>query len=315
MDDHLSGTSLVTSDNGTSLGNMKYYPFGVCRNSPENFPTDKLFTGQRLDDTGLYYYGARYYDATMGRFISADTIIPNPANPQAFNRYTYCLNNPLKYVDPSGRTVYIGDYDMEYLDWIKELIEEAGGHISQCSNSIAKVYASGEYQAYDVFRNLSAKTAFMAIQMEQSEEHDVYITSSSDVSYWGSTEKSGSDYYMTLHEDMFIPGYWGLEDFEQGWEVMSQTSLYILDVSAPFNPLDFIVTTIIDLIPSVKYLNDIDPAYQYAIGNQGLAKTIADYGVSFIPGVNSLYSLIDSLCSQQAAYDAFMQATGGYPWR
>jgi|GEM_PF-6133216 len=38
----------------------------------------------------------------MGRFISPDTIIPHPANPQSFNRYSYCLNNPLKYRDPNG---------------------------------------------------------------------------------------------------------------------------------------------------------------------------------------------------------------------
>ena len=45
---------------------------------------------------------ARYYDATIGRFISADTIVPQPFNPQSLNRYSYCLNNPLKYIDPSG---------------------------------------------------------------------------------------------------------------------------------------------------------------------------------------------------------------------
>ena len=99
----------MTNDEGTADGTMKYYPFGVCRNSPDNFPTERLFTGQRLDDTGLYYYGARYYDASIGRFISADTIIPDPANPQAFNRYSYCLNNPLKYVDPSGNFILTTD--------------------------------------------------------------------------------------------------------------------------------------------------------------------------------------------------------------
>jgi RHS repeat-associated protein len=98
----------MTDTNGDSLAAIKYLPFGECRNSPP-YPTDILFTRQRLDDTGLYYYGARYYDPTIGRFISADMIIPNPTSPQAFNRYSYCLNNPLKYVDPSGNIVEFGE--------------------------------------------------------------------------------------------------------------------------------------------------------------------------------------------------------------
>ncbi len=47
-------------------------------------------------------YNARWYDGKLGRFVSADTIVPGPGNPQSFNRYAYVLNNPLKYVDPSG---------------------------------------------------------------------------------------------------------------------------------------------------------------------------------------------------------------------
>jgi len=66
-------------------------------------PTDEKFTGQRLDSTtGLYYYGARYYDPAIGRFISADTIVPDWKNPQAWNPYSYVLNNPLKYTDANG---------------------------------------------------------------------------------------------------------------------------------------------------------------------------------------------------------------------
>jgi RHS repeat-associated protein len=65
-------------------------------------PTDIGFTAQRLDASGLMYYGARYYSPVIGRFVSADTIVPNAANPQAWNRYTYVHNNPLVYIDPSG---------------------------------------------------------------------------------------------------------------------------------------------------------------------------------------------------------------------
>ena len=47
---------------------------------------------------------ARYYLPEVGRFISADTIVPEPGNPQSYNRYTYGFNNPVKYSDPSGHT-------------------------------------------------------------------------------------------------------------------------------------------------------------------------------------------------------------------
>ena len=61
------------------------------------------FTGQREDATiGLYFYNARYLDPVLGRFTQPDTIVPQPGNPQALNRYSYVLNNPLKYIDPSG---------------------------------------------------------------------------------------------------------------------------------------------------------------------------------------------------------------------
>jgi RHS repeat-associated protein len=81
---------------------QRYYPYGSTRSGEA--PTDWLFTGQRFDGTiGLYDYGARFYDPALGRFISADAIVPEPGNPQALNRYSYVLNNPLRYVDPAGR--------------------------------------------------------------------------------------------------------------------------------------------------------------------------------------------------------------------
>lgn len=98
--DSLSSTSLMTDSSGGSLGTIKFSPFGSARTG--SVPTDIQFTGQRLDATDLYYYGARYYDPSIGRFISPDPIVQDPANPQSLNRYSYVMNNPLKYVDPTG---------------------------------------------------------------------------------------------------------------------------------------------------------------------------------------------------------------------
>jgi RHS repeat-associated protein len=84
------------------VARIAYFPFGGTRTSSGTLNTDERFTGQRLDQSGLYYYNARYYDATIGRFISADTMVPGFSNPQSLNRYSYCWNNPLKYVDPTG---------------------------------------------------------------------------------------------------------------------------------------------------------------------------------------------------------------------
>jgi RHS repeat-associated protein len=68
-----------------------------------SLPTTYNYTGQRLDGSaGLLYYGARYYDPALGRFIQPDTLVPEPGNPQSLNRYAYVLNNPLKYTDPTG---------------------------------------------------------------------------------------------------------------------------------------------------------------------------------------------------------------------
>ena len=68
------------------------------------------FTGQELDsESGLYYYGARYYDPEIGRFISPDSIVQDYTNPQSLNRYSYCRNNPIILTDPSGHLFIIDD--------------------------------------------------------------------------------------------------------------------------------------------------------------------------------------------------------------
>jgi RHS repeat-associated protein len=94
--DHLSSVSIATDSTGGVVSYQKFDPWGKVREGGIG-ETTLNYTGQKLDGTGLLFYNARYYDPNLGKFVSADTIVPNPANPQTFNRYAYVYNNPLRY--------------------------------------------------------------------------------------------------------------------------------------------------------------------------------------------------------------------------
>jgi RHS repeat-associated protein len=99
-----------------------YYPFGMTMegewqnivNGPEN---NYLYNGKELNsDFGLDWsdYGARYYDASIGRWGQVD---PLAEDYQSYSPYNYTLNNPIKYIDPDGRSVY-GDYYSSSGKWL-----------------------------------------------------------------------------------------------------------------------------------------------------------------------------------------------------
>ncbi len=88
---------------GATIEPTKYLPFGHDRDHSGADVTDYKFTDQEKDtETGLYNYDARMYDPVIGRFISPDPVELNYYNPQNLNRYSYCLNNPLIFIDPTG---------------------------------------------------------------------------------------------------------------------------------------------------------------------------------------------------------------------
>jgi RHS repeat-associated protein len=84
-----------------------YLPFGKTVSDAGYISVNHKYTSQELDsETGLYNYNARYYNPALGKFISPDMIVPDISNPQAFNRYSYVINNPLMYTDPSGQSFW-----------------------------------------------------------------------------------------------------------------------------------------------------------------------------------------------------------------
>ena len=84
---------------------QRYLPFGGVRSDVGSIvETDYGYTGQRNLDSeiGLMDYKFRFYSATLGRFISPDSLVPNVTNPQSWNRFSYAINNPILYNDPDG---------------------------------------------------------------------------------------------------------------------------------------------------------------------------------------------------------------------
>ncbi len=101
--DHLNSSNVITDSSGNQAALYEYTPYGEVVTHTGSASVKHQFTGQEKDDsTGLQYFASRYYDPQLGRFITADTIVPKLINPQEFNRYSYVNNNPVKFTDPSG---------------------------------------------------------------------------------------------------------------------------------------------------------------------------------------------------------------------
>ena len=109
--DHLDSIDTITGETGAVVERLSYDAHGKRRLddwtagdpvSP-NAETPRGFTGhEHLDSVGLIHMNGRVYDPTLGRFLSADPIVPELLSTQSFNRYSYVRNNPLSFTDPSG---------------------------------------------------------------------------------------------------------------------------------------------------------------------------------------------------------------------
>jgi RHS repeat-associated protein len=112
--DHLGSTRAITGASGSVVARMDYQPFGVEQPTGDMGNKEITFTGKMQDDpTGLMYCNARYYDPTLGRFITED-----PAK-DGGNWYIYCANNALKYIDPNGKSAITAE--VAKYEWVREV--------------------------------------------------------------------------------------------------------------------------------------------------------------------------------------------------
>jgi RHS repeat-associated protein len=110
--DHLGSLTLITNSTGGVLERLAYDAFGKRRNAngtsdPNNtlfgINTDRGYTGhEHLDEVALIHMNGRIYDPVVARFMTPDPNLQDPFNMQAHNRYSYVLNNPLMFIDPTG---------------------------------------------------------------------------------------------------------------------------------------------------------------------------------------------------------------------
>jgi RHS repeat-associated protein len=125
--DHLGSSSFITNLDGEVAQHIEYVPFGevFIEEKNNNWNTPYKFNGKQLDEeTGFYYYGARYYDGRTSLWLSVDPLADyNPAmsseyygagqhnggvyNPKNGTVYGYCYQNPICYIDPNGKQVKV----------------------------------------------------------------------------------------------------------------------------------------------------------------------------------------------------------------
>jgi RHS repeat-associated protein len=105
--DRLGSIRHLTDDRGAISARYDYDAFGNLRTRNALVPNPFTFTAREFDtSTGLYYYRARYYDSTLGRFLTPDPIAAELDQPLEQNPYLYAMNNPVRFTDPLGLRKY-----------------------------------------------------------------------------------------------------------------------------------------------------------------------------------------------------------------
>jgi len=113
--DAVGSVRMVTNTSGQEVTRYDFWPFGQVSGSPA-VQDSRMFAGEEHDgESGLEYFGARYYASNLGRFTTPDaSAFGDAANPQSWSLYTYTRNNPLRYSDPNGHCVV----DEEQHNWL-----------------------------------------------------------------------------------------------------------------------------------------------------------------------------------------------------
>jgi RHS repeat-associated protein len=155
--DHLGSIRVTINQSGSVIGYNDYYPFGLQkpgRNMNNAISSDIYkFTEKELDDENnldWYYFGARYYDPSIGRFLTTD---PMADIYPSLSPYTYCANNPLLFIDPTGAA-----YEISQEEYEERLRGEHGGFVEDTPEEIQRQIDEGIYD-YDHLDRVAQRAA------------------------------------------------------------------------------------------------------------------------------------------------------------
>ncbi len=156
--DHLGTATYLTDMNGNPYSFFMNLPFGETmaeqKSIVDDFATPYKFTGKELDDeTGLYYFGARYYNPVTSVWMSTDPLMEDYPG---VSPYVYCMGNPVNFVDPDGRSVD-NEYDWDVNKGTYKKVSNKGGDKTDYINIIV----GGKKQYTDV---VNVRQTFLNVQ-------------------------------------------------------------------------------------------------------------------------------------------------------
>ncbi|OGS20460.1 MAG: hypothetical protein A2252_10525 [Elusimicrobia bacterium RIFOXYA2_FULL_39_19] len=155
--DSLGSMSAVTNSSGTVTNTYRYDPFGNLMNSTGKngrYSFVGAFGVENDGMSGLFHMGARYYDPTIGRFIQRDSVHGFVDDPLTLNRYTYCSNNPINYIDPKGlffKELWRGIKDVTRWTKIEQKIQRTEKRAAELSKESEKIFSSEQDDAKHIW--------------------------------------------------------------------------------------------------------------------------------------------------------------------
>jgi RHS repeat-associated protein len=212
LKDHLGNTRITFNESGTIIQEDSYYPYGMnmaglSHCSSEDLPNKYLYNGKELqDDFGLgwYDYGARFYDAAIGRWHVVD---PMAESYYAWSPYNYVRGNPIARFDP------IGMWDDEFNDRSRDWVEAANGNIYWDNNATSQESTkSGEkYLGKNVLVGTHNRNRDGNEEIN-SARFDLYLETNktgSSATIYGNTVPGDITKYGTLAEGLFSARFQG----------------------------------------------------------------------------------------------------------